>query len=296
MVLATSAMNCDFPVEPYSESFSRRLAKMAAKPKLDVQVCDHCNLRCAGCLHFAPLAEKTFLDLDVYEHDLARLAAIEGISDFFGAVALMGGEPLLHPHIDAVMQMTRDYLPNEVVALCTNGLLLKRMDDNFWNTLVACDIKLVISPYPINVDYEALAAIACSKGTNVDFARDITGTSEGKEAFMRLALDPTGGCDPAKSFTSCPFGGCYLQLARGAIWPCQVAAHHESFTNRFGYAMYDGPEDSLALDSIATADQIDTFRRHAHPMCRYCNNDALTVAPWKRSALTAQEWLAGYTG
>ena len=28
-------------------------------------------------------------------------------------------------------------------------------------------------------------------------------------------------------------------------------------------------------------------------MCRHCNNEALTVAPWERSALDAGEWLAG---
>ena len=40
---------------PYSVSFAERMTRMSAKPMLDVQVCDHCNLRCAGCLHFAPL-------------------------------------------------------------------------------------------------------------------------------------------------------------------------------------------------------------------------------------------------
>ena len=27
-------------------------------------------------------------------------------------------------------------------------------------------------------------------------------------------------------------------------------------------------------------------------MCRYCDNDALTVVPWERSGLAADEWLA----
>ena len=276
---------------PYTESFGTRLAKMMAKPKLDVQVCDHCNLRCAGCLHFAPLAEKRFLDLAEYERDLERLSAIEGIGGYFDAVVLMGGEPLLHPRVVELMRITRSHLPGERVSLCTNGLLLRSMDDAFWDVLVECDVELAISPYPIHVDYEGLADLARSKGAMVAFTGDITETVEGKEAFMRLALDPQGGCDPARSFVSCPFGGCFLQLARGAIWPCQVAAHPSSFASCFGYDIHDAPADSLPLASIGSADDIETFRRTPHPMCRHCNNDALVVTPWKRSDLAADEWL-----
>ncbi|MBR3225301.1 MAG: 4Fe-4S cluster-binding domain-containing protein [Atopobiaceae bacterium] len=272
--------------------FAERLTRMAAKPKLDVQVCDHCNLRCAGCLHFAPLAEERCLDVEEYERDLRRLASVEGIGGYFGSVVLMGGEPLLHPRLADVIHATRMHLPQQHVILCTNGLLLKRMGDDFWHALVQCDVDLLISPYPLRVDYEGLEELAREKGAHVAFAADITDTADGKETFLRLAIDPKGKCDQARSFLSCPFGGCYLQLTRGAIWPCQVSAHHGSLARRFGYNMHDSPADSLPLESIASTDDIETFRRMPHPMCRHCNNDALTVVPWERSRLAATEWLA----
>ncbi|MBQ9003795.1 MAG: hypothetical protein IJ087_18270, partial [Eggerthellaceae bacterium] len=112
MVAATTAR------APYAVGFAERMARMAAKPKLDVQVCDHCNLRCAGCLHFAPLAEESFLDVKAYEHDLQRLASISGIEGYFGSVALMGGEPLLHPRLVDVVRITRAHLPQQDVILC----------------------------------------------------------------------------------------------------------------------------------------------------------------------------------
>ena len=112
---------------PYVEGFVDRLRGLALKPKLDVQVCDHCNLRCAGCLHFAPLAPERFLDLGEYERDLRRLAAIEGFGGYFESIVLMGGEPLLHPQVADVVSVTRAILPDENITLCTNGLLLKRM-------------------------------------------------------------------------------------------------------------------------------------------------------------------------
>lgn len=143
----------------------------------------------------------------------------------------------------------------------------------------------------MDMQYNCLL-IASHIGAKAIFSRDITGAAEGKEAFMRLALDPNGSRDPVRSFASCPFGGCFQQLARGAIWPCQVAAHHAGFARRFGLDMHDEPDDALALDGISSADDIEAFRRCPHPMRRYCDNDALTIAPRERSGLAADEWLA----
>ena len=64
------------------------------------------------------------------------------------------------------------------------------------------------------------------------------------------------------------------------------------FARRFGFGMRDEAGDSLALDAIGSTDDIEDFRRKQHPMCRFCDNDKLTVAPWERSQLTAEEWLA----
>lgn len=164
--------------------------------------------------------------------------------------------------------------------------------DDFWRALAECNIRLLISPYPLRVDYEALVRLGHEWGVQTALAADVTGTAEGKEAFMRLAIDPKGAGDRARSFTSCPFGGYYLQLVRGAIWPCQVAAHSHSLARRFGYDMPAEPDDSLPLASIASSDDTETFRRRSHPMCRHCNNDALTVMPWERSSLSPTEWLA----
>ena len=56
--------------------------------------------------------------------------------------------------------------------------------------------------------------------------------------------------------------------------------------------MHDGPEDSLPLERIASTDDIETFRRKSHPMCRFCDNESLTVMPWERSKLAENEWLS----
>ena len=277
---------------PYTESFVDRLRGLALRPKLDVQVCDHCNLRCAGCLHFAPLAPERFLDLGEYERDLGQLTAVEGFGGYFESIVLMGGEPLLHPQIAEVINVTRAIAPNENITLCTNGLLLKRMDDTFWDAIAACGVKLSISAYPVRVNYPALVELARDHGAQAALSGDITRTGQGKAAFMRLALDPSGSCNPRDSFIACPFGGRFLQMARGALWPCQVTAHHRHFADCFGYDMRDSEGDALPLAGIRSTDDIEDFRRRVHPMCRFCDNRRLSIVPWERSQKAAEEWLA----
>ena len=275
-----------------SFSFTERISQLLRKPYIDVHVVDHCNLRCRGCVHFAPLAKPRFLDLDAYERDLTAFGAIPGIQEYVQELILMGGEPLLHPKLPEVILVTRTHLPKARITLSSNGLLVRRMDESFWRAMRECNIHLYLSPYPIKVDYTALLKLAESHGVLANVVGDKTGSNRGKEVFYRLAIDPTGSQDPVSAHNCCPFGGCNMQLSRGRLWPCQVAAHHAPLNERFGLRLHDQPEDSLVLEDIVSTDQIEDFRRTPHPMCRYCDNARLAIAKWGISRKEAGEWVA----
>ena len=277
---------------PFRVSFPERMRALALAPALDVHVTDHCNLRCKGCVHFAPLAQKRFLDLGEFEADLRTLSTIPGIESYFRGLYLMGGEPLLHPRITDVMTLTRRMLPRVRIVLATNGVLLRRMGDEFWNALVSGGVELHVSPYPINMDYDSLIEMVRARGANADFAMDLTGRDAGKAAFLKVAIDPEGGQDPVRSFNSCFFGGDFMQLSGGSIWNCQVAAHHATLDAAFGWKMTNEHADELPLASITSIDEIEAFRRSAHPMCRYCANDRMGIVTWERSHRDEREWRA----
>ena len=278
--------------EPFRVGFPERMRILALAPALDVHVADHCNLRCSGCVHFAPLAKERLLDLDAYEADLRALATIPGIEAYFRGLFLMGGEPLLHPRVADVMTLTRRILPRIRIVLATNGILLRRMGDEFWDALADCGVEMHLSAYPINMDYDSLAKMARARGACVDFAMDLTGHDAEKEAFLKVAIDPDGGQDPVRSFNSCLFGGSFMQLANGSIWNCQVAAHHATLDAVFGWDMASEPADELPLASVSSVDDIESFRRSAHPMCRYCANDRMGIVTWHRSHRDEREWRA----
>ena len=62
------------------------------------------------------------------------------------------------------MQTCRKALPSARLQLCTNGLLLKKMDDRFWQSLHDNDVQLIISSYPVKIDYEWIMKKAAETG------------------------------------------------------------------------------------------------------------------------------------
>ena len=71
--------------------------------KIDIHITDHCNLNCKGCTHFSPLSEEFYLNPVNFRADLARFAALTGAQ--LGQMFLLGGEPLLHPHLTEFFPM-----------------------------------------------------------------------------------------------------------------------------------------------------------------------------------------------
>jgi uncharacterized Fe-S cluster-containing radical SAM superfamily protein len=121
-------------------------------PTLQCDIVHHCNLSCCNCNHFAPYAKKYYVDSEVLGTDLAVLASSIHVACF----DLLGGEPLLHPHLLDIIQTVRLSRLTEQIALFTNGLLLHRMKDTFWENID----RVTVTIYPgtqlrleANLDY-----------------------------------------------------------------------------------------------------------------------------------------------
>jgi MoaA/NifB/PqqE/SkfB family radical SAM enzyme len=90
----------------------RYLLSMKRSQKLkilnfDVFLTDHCNLDCAGCGAYSPLAKEAYYDKEIFKSDCARIAQLT-----FGKINFIqfaGGEPLLHPDITDFFDIARSY-------------------------------------------------------------------------------------------------------------------------------------------------------------------------------------------
>ena len=114
--------------------------------KVGYHLVDHCNLNCAGCNHFSPLAKQRFASLEKFEKNIEHLSNLIDINQ----LNLVGGEPLLNPQIEEFIKISRKYV-HGVINIITNGILLEKMPKTFFNTVNENDVRILISDYGLNV-------------------------------------------------------------------------------------------------------------------------------------------------
>ncbi len=109
-------------------------------PVLEVTVVEHCNLTCRACSHLSPILPKFLANPAAVQQDLKALAKVYHA----GSVRLLGGEPLLHPHVNKLLIILRESDVADTVGIETNGLLLGRMTEEFWRLID----QILVTTYP----------------------------------------------------------------------------------------------------------------------------------------------------
>ena len=113
------AVSPKHPVATLSEA--RTSDQPVPMGNIDINVSYGCNLNCQYCTHFCP--------------QISGLVPLEEIIDTFRTwhrkiapdrLLFVGGEPLLHPYFETILQEARSYWPNARLDILTNGLLLPK--------------------------------------------------------------------------------------------------------------------------------------------------------------------------
>ncbi|MDR1362728.1 MAG: 4Fe-4S cluster-binding domain-containing protein [Spirochaetaceae bacterium] len=76
--------------------------------KFGVMLAEHCNLNCAGCGTYSPLAKEKFYDVAAFRNDCKRLSDLTGVK--IDNISFAGGEPLLHPQITDFFDIARSLI------------------------------------------------------------------------------------------------------------------------------------------------------------------------------------------
>src|SRR5208283_348794 len=105
---------------------------------IEYSVSYHCNLRCSGCAHLSPFSREHFPSLESFVADINQLS--KGLHAT--TINLLGGEPLLNPNINSYIKAAKESKIAETVVVVTNGLLLHKMDDEFWKNVDVVSVSL----------------------------------------------------------------------------------------------------------------------------------------------------------
>jgi len=256
---------------------------LGRKPQLyhfEIHVTDHCNLNCKGCIHFSNLAPPTFIDEESFTRDMAAMAKLFDVRQVY----VMGGEALLHPRIERFIRIARDHFPNAHLVLLTNGLLLTRMDEDFWRALSHERVTLMCTSYPVRLPVDEIEELARIHDVQLEW-------TEKRSEFYRIPIDVDGRQDGTDAFRRCDgVGNCPI-VRDGRLYPCAYAAYADLLVSTFGLTGLQAAErDSLDILEPPGGTQAMRFMRHPIPWCRHCDFDRFSVYEWERSQRSLDEW------
>ena len=247
----------------------------------------HCNLNCAGCSHFSPLAKAEFPDFEESKRSFERLSSLfDGECEY---IHLLGGEPLLNPRCEDYLRLARSCFPKGDIYLVTNGVLLPKMPDSFFETCRENRIIISVTPYPISLDHEAISRRCDDFGVEYQ----LFGGDAPKTHFNRLLLDITGSQDCTENYRNCPYSNVCLFLYKGRMYPCGIGAHMRIFEEYFSAGLELSEADSVDIFSVRSGAELLYQLSKPVPVCRYCNQDCWqALSPWGHSKKSITEWTA----
>jgi len=252
---------------------------------VEIHVVEHCNLNCSGCNHFSSLAKEEYLQPEQFEKDMKRLAELS--KDYF-AIKILGGEPLLHPNITAFFDIARKYFPSTPIQITTNGILLVKQPDEFWQNCNKNKITVSISQYPIKLDKKAIKKAVKTHNVKLVFNGSTT-----QERMCKLPLDLSGSQNIKKSFQKCAISwGCCVTLREGRMYTCCIAAHIKFFNEYFKQNLAITDKDYVDIYKVNSKEEIIGFLEKPFPFCRYCKTSETKFAQrWGISKNEITEWI-----
>lgn len=225
---------------------------------LEINIVEHCNLRCKGCDHSSPFLAQRFIDVGEFLHWLALLQSAR-----IGRLKLIGGEPLLHPRILSLLDAARQAGIADEVGVVTNGTMLHRMEEAFWDAIDFLQVTL----YPgirVRLTPEQLQEKARERGFRLTlternlFRHTVLHEEITDKAVVQRIYDR---CELPRSL------GCHT-LRNGRLFKCSPAAFSK---DRLGLDVHE--RDGLDLTSVRDLEEeVTAYLNDPHPLqaCHYC--------------------------
>lgn len=236
-------------VRPFSDKF-----------EVEIQIVDHCNLKCDNCNHLANIASPWYMEKEEFEFTLQKIKK-ELLPHGLKRIMLLGGEPLLHPQILEFCMLARKIFPSGIdIDLLTNGILLTPELGQKLKQFVA----VAATPYPeVNVSKQSVH--------NFMYTRLFFGTNPVNEKG-----------DGGINYFDCPRYSMPMLFVRDyKMFVCPFSGCRHIYNDAFNKNIPLTEGDYIDLRDM-TYEKVVTFvNKGPSSICKYCERDNLTVF-WNR--------------
>lgn len=250
----------------------------------------HCNLNCAYCDHFAPIAPFYQLPVETFKKDMERLSKIT--KDGGGEIKviwIIGGEPLLHDNLAEIFKIARTSFPKSKIEMTTNGFLLENQQDSFWESCSKYNIKIIVENYiynKTNINFEKI----CNKLKEHHCDLRVNGP---KYQFKPMDLTKEKMHNINERYQNC-FAKLWPMFENGKFYSCSTINGMQFFNKKFPqHAINVAPDDFLDIYKINSFDEIIEFYEKPKSVCAHCNYFLSKGKRWRTSNQELSEWYKG---
>jgi organic radical activating enzyme len=255
------------------------------KLRFEIDIAANCNLNCKGCFHFSPLVDNDYLNPDELEKDFKRLSELAGRKN--ENIELMGGEPLLHPKINIITEMSRKYFDGNI-SIVTNGILLTKMNEEFWQSCKRNKINILVTSYPIKLDRKLIKKTAKSYSVKIKMRMQVMSN----HTWCRLPKDIQGKQNIKDSFKNCLIANFCISLKNGKLATCCLPLVADRFNNFYDDKFITEKNDYIDIYSAKNIEEIYEFLSKPIPFCRYCKiRQSEYGINWGISKKDIHEWI-----
>ncbi len=233
------------------------------KPRMkqfDVNLVDHCNMKCKGCLRFSNLVtEPKYADFNQMINDWKRIKEL-----FWGVerIKLMGGEPMLSPDLCQYIVAAREIFPDADIMVTTNALLINEKCGELFDTMKKSHCFFDISLYePMSKRITEVEKLLTNEG--VWYV-----VNDSKGDFYKV-MSKTPDYDADKMYEVCVAKNCH-HLRNGKISVCSRPQYAHIVNERYGTNI---PTDAGVWDIYAPgmdAWELDDKLSSSFEACKYC--------------------------
>jgi organic radical activating enzyme len=254
----------------------------------EIHITEHCNLNCKCCTHFSSIAKEAYLNQNTFEKDCKRLSLI---TKRISQIRLLGGEPLLHPQLTTFCDIARKYFRHAQIHITTNGILLLKQAEEFWENCRKNKISIAISNYPIHINREAIEIRASQYKVPLIYDQTVRSTDDEKKKLMyKIPLDLRGKQNIKEMYLHCPHD--CITLRDGKLYRCCTIAHIRFFNEYFNENIDITEGDYIDIYKAKTEKDILEYLQGPYAFCRYCQtNKKKNDIEWAVTKKEITEWV-----
>ena len=235
--------------------------------KIEIDLTDHCNLKCNCCDHSSNILPEKFNSV---EEILADLKTISGAIEI-EEILIAGGEPLLHKDLIQLLEGIKNDCGDigKNVVLITNGVLLRKAPEKLWELVDG----IWISVYPgIKISQENPSQFSdLAKKYNVWVWKKIS------DSFTKTLLNNKNDNDDITDFVykTCirtHLLDCHV-VRKGRYYKCPPAVFMRDRLKMKGISFENESEDSIQIqDNPNLRDELEQYLTSDKPLkaCSYC--------------------------